>query len=36
LTAKLDKLTITVDRPQLSLEEIKKLKAAMMEKAQSD
>ncbi|HUJ78684.1 MAG TPA: arylsulfatase [Nitrospiria bacterium] len=36
LTAKLDKLTIKVDRPQLSPEDIKKLKAAMMEKATSD
>jgi hypothetical protein len=29
-------LTITVDRPQLSPEDIKKPKAAMMEKATSD
>jgi arylsulfatase len=29
LTAKLNKLTITVDRPQLSPEEIKKLKEGM-------
>jgi arylsulfatase A-like enzyme len=36
LTAKLDKLTINIDRPQLSPEDIKKLKAAMMEKATSD
>jgi arylsulfatase A-like enzyme len=36
LTAKLDKLTIKVDRPKLSPEDIKKLNAAMMEKAQSD
>ncbi|HXZ26161.1 MAG TPA: arylsulfatase, partial [Nitrospiria bacterium] len=36
LTAKLNKLTIKVDRPQLSPEDIKKLKAAMMEKATSD
>ena len=36
LTAKLNKLTIKVDRPQLSPAEIKKLQAAMMEKAKSD
>ena len=36
LTAKLDKLTIKVDRPKLSPEDIKTLQAAMMEKAQSD
>ncbi|MCB1965821.1 MAG: arylsulfatase, partial [Candidatus Accumulibacter sp.] len=36
LTAKLNKLTIQVDRPQLAPEEIKKLEAAMMEKAKSD
>jgi arylsulfatase A-like enzyme len=36
LTAKLNKLTIKVDRPQLSPEDIKKLQAAMREKAQSD
>ena len=34
LTAKLNKLTIKVDRPQLSPEDIKKLQAAMKEKAQ--
>jgi hypothetical protein len=36
LTAKLNKLTIKVDRPQLSPADIKKLQAAMMEKAKSD
>jgi arylsulfatase len=36
LTAKLHKLTIKVDRPQLSAEDIKKLQAAMREKAQSE
>jgi hypothetical protein len=36
LTAKLNKLTIKVDRPQLSPEDIKKLQAAMREKAKSD
>jgi arylsulfatase A-like enzyme len=36
LTAKLNKLTIKVDRPQLSPEDINKLQAAMREKAQSD
>jgi arylsulfatase A-like enzyme len=36
LTAKLDKLTIKVDRPQLSPEDIKKLQAAMTAKAQGD
>ena len=36
LTAKLNKLTIKVDRPQLSPEDIKKLRAAMMEKAKAD
>jgi hypothetical protein len=36
LTAKLNKLTIKVDRPQLSPEDIKKLEAAMREKAQAD
>jgi hypothetical protein len=36
LTAKLNKLTIKVDRPQLSPEGIKKLQAAMREKAKSD
>jgi arylsulfatase len=36
LTAKLNKLTIKVDRPQLSPEDIKKLQAAMRDKAQAD
>ncbi len=36
LTAKLNKLTIRIDRPQLSPEEQKKLEAAMMEKAKAD
>jgi hypothetical protein len=36
LTAKLTKLTIKVDRPQLSPEEIKTLEAAMREKAKRD
>jgi len=36
LTAKLDKLTIKIDRPQLSPDEIKKLEAAMTEKAKAD
>ena len=36
LTAKLNKLTIKVDRPQLSPEDIKKLEAAMKEKAKAD
>jgi arylsulfatase len=36
LTARLNKLTIKVDRPQLSPEDIKKLQAAMMEKAKAD
>jgi hypothetical protein len=36
LTAKLNKLTIKVDRPQLSPADIKKLQAAMLEKAKSD
>jgi hypothetical protein len=36
LTAKLNKLTIKVDRPQLSPEDINKLQATMREKAQSD
>jgi arylsulfatase len=36
LTAKLNKLTIKVDRPQLSPEDIKQLQAAMQEKAKSD
>jgi len=36
LTAKLNKLTVKVDRPQLSPEDIKRLQAAMREKAQSE
>jgi arylsulfatase len=36
LSAKLHKLTIKVDRPQLSPEDIKKLEAAMREKAKAD
>jgi len=36
LTAKLDKLTIKVDRPQLSPADMKKLRAAMLEKAKAD
>jgi hypothetical protein len=36
LTAKLNKLTIKVDRPQLSPEDTRKLQAAMNEKAKSD
>jgi arylsulfatase len=36
LTAKLNKLVIRVDRPRLSPEDIKKLQAAMREKAQAD
>ena len=36
LNAKLNKLTIKVDRPQLSPEDIKKLQAAMQEKAKAD
>jgi hypothetical protein len=36
LTAKLNKLTVKVDRPQLSPEDIKKLQAAMTEKAKAD
>jgi arylsulfatase len=36
LTAKLNKLTIRVDRPQLSPEDVKKLQAAMQEKAKRD
>jgi arylsulfatase len=36
LTAKLNKLTIKVDRPQLSPADIKKLQAAMLNKAASD
>jgi arylsulfatase len=36
LSAKLHKLTIKVDRPQLSPADIKKLEAAMVEKAKRD
>jgi arylsulfatase len=36
LTAKLDKLTIKIDRPQLSPADIKALEAAMTEKAKAD
>jgi hypothetical protein len=36
LTAKLNKLTIKVDRPQLSPADIKTLQAAMREKAKAD
>jgi arylsulfatase len=36
LTAKLNKLTIKVDRPQLSPADIAKLKAGMQEKAKAD
>jgi hypothetical protein len=36
LTAKLDKLTIKVNRQKLSPVDIKKLQAVMREKAQSD
>ena len=36
LTAKLNKLTVKVDRPKLSPEDIKKLQAAMKEKAKRD
>ena len=36
LTAKLHKLTIKVDRPKLSPEDIRKLEAAMKEKAKRD
>jgi len=36
LTAKLNKLAIKVDRPQLSPADIQKLEAAMREKAKSD
>ena len=36
LTAKLNKVTIKVDRPQLSPEDVKRLQAAMREKAQSE
>jgi arylsulfatase len=35
-TGKLKKLTIKVDRPQLSPADIKKLQAAMVEKAKRD
>ena len=36
LTAKLNKLTIKLDRPQLSPADIRKLEAAMKEKAKAD
>ena len=36
LTAELNKLTVKVDRPQLSPEDIKKLRTAMQEKAKAD
>ena len=36
LTAKFNKLTVKVDRPQLSPEDITKLQAAMREKAKAD
>jgi arylsulfatase len=36
LTAKLNKLTIKLDRPQLSPADIKKMQAAMLEKAKAD
>jgi arylsulfatase len=36
LTAKLNKLTIRVDRPQLSPADVAKLEAAMKEKAKRD
>jgi arylsulfatase len=36
LTAKLNKLTIKIDRPQLSPADIKKLQAAMLQKAKAD
>jgi arylsulfatase len=36
LTAKLNKLTIKVDRPKLSPADIKKLQDAMLEKAKAD
>jgi arylsulfatase len=36
LTARLNKLTIKVNRPQLSPEDIRKLEAAMTEKAKAD
>jgi arylsulfatase len=36
LTAKLDKLTLTVDRPQLSPDDIKKLETAMRNNKSSE
>jgi arylsulfatase len=36
LTARLNKLTINIDRPQLSPADIKRLQAAMQEKAKRD
>jgi arylsulfatase len=36
LTAKLNKLTIKVDRPQMSPADVKRLEAAMREKAKAD
>jgi arylsulfatase len=36
LTARLEKLTVRVDRPQLSPDDVKRLKAAMIEKAKAD
>ena len=36
LTAKLNKLTVKMGRPQLSPADIKKLQAAMQEKAKAD
>jgi arylsulfatase len=36
LTAKLNKLTIKIDRPQLSPADIAKFEAAMKEKAKAD
>ena len=36
LTAKLNKLTLKIDRPQLSPADIKTLEAAMLQKAKSD
>ena len=36
LTAKLNKLTLKFDRPQLSSADIKKLQAAVVEKAKAD
>lgn len=36
LTAKLNRLTIKLDRPQLSLEEVEKLQAAISDKARAD